>query len=140
MSSAFVLHPQLVKDCIILSELPICKILLCNDSTYPWFILVPRIVNATDLYLLSGQVQQQILKESSLLSEVIMTEFKGDKLNVAALGNMVPQLHLHHIVRFKQDVSWPKPVWGQQVATPYSPEKIIEIKQKITAKLAGILC
>lgn len=134
MSTEFLLHPQLAKDCIVLAELPLCKLLLCNDSAYPWFILVPRIVDATDLYLLPLQEQQQILKESSLVSDVIMTEFSGDKLNVAALGNVVPQLHIHHIVRFKNDVSWPKPIWGQQALTAYSQEEIGNIKQKLSGK------
>ena len=139
MSNEFILHPQLAKDCIEIAELPLCNILLCNDKAYPWFLLVPRIAHATDLYQLQWQEQQQILNESSLLSELIMEEFKGDKLNVAALGNMVPQLHIHHIVRFKTDISWPKPIWGQQALTPYTDQEIESIKQRIIPKLDIIL-
>jgi diadenosine tetraphosphate (Ap4A) HIT family hydrolase len=119
-SEAFNLHPQLTNDCIELADFPLCKLLLCNDSAYPWFILVPQVNNISDIYQLDWQQQQQLLNESSLLSELLMQVFEGDKMNVAALGNVVEQLHVHHVVRYKKDVSWPKPIWGQQPLTPYS--------------------
>ncbi len=136
MEKVFSLHPQLYKDCIELADLPLCKVLLCNDKAYPWFILVPRVSYAKDIYQLHEWDQQELLKESSFLSELLMTEFKGDKLNVAALGNVVPQLHIHHVVRFKNDFCWPKPVWGQQVLTPYSADEIESIKKSIQPKIA----
>ena len=92
-----------------------------------------------DIYQLDWQQQQQLLNESSMLSEVLMQEFNGEKMNVAALGNVVPQLHLHHIVRFTTDACWPKPVWGQQALTPYTDEALAEIKQRILPKLSAIL-
>ncbi len=139
MSENFQLHPQLASDCFVIADLPLSKLLLCNDSAFPWFILVPKVDDIQDIYQLDWQQQQQLLNESSMLSEVLMQEFKGDKMNVAALGNVVPQLHMHHIVRFKNDVCWPKPVWGQQALTPYSDEALDEVKQRILPKLLTIL-
>ncbi|MFQ3288236.1 MAG: diadenosine tetraphosphate (Ap4A) HIT family hydrolase [Alteromonadaceae bacterium] len=136
MENIFSLHPQLSKDCIVLTDLPLCKVLLCNDKAYPWFILVPRIADVTEIYQLEWQDQQQFLNESSLLSELLMAEFNGDKLNVAALGNVVPQLHIHHIVRFKDDFCWPKPIWGQHPLTPYSIDEIESIKKRIQPKIS----
>lgn len=97
----FKLHAQLQKDCIELTELPLRKLLLVNDSHYPWFILVPKVAEVSELFQLSWQDQQQFLNESSLLSEILLQIFKGDKMNIAALGNRVPQLHIHHVVRLK---------------------------------------
>ena len=133
----FNLHPQLAQDCIELAELPLCKLLLCNDSAYPWFILVPKVNDVTDIYQLDWPQQQQFLNESSLICELLMSLFKGDKMNVAALGNVVEQLHIHHVVRFKTDVSWPKPIWGQQPLTPYKTEDLEEIKGKLLPLLAN---
>jgi diadenosine tetraphosphate (Ap4A) HIT family hydrolase len=135
----FSLHPQLANDCFELAEFPLCKLLLCNDSAYPWFILVPKVNDITDIYQLDWQQQQQLLNESSLLSEVLMQVFSGDKMNVAALGNVVAQLHVHHVVRYKNDVSWPKPIWGQQALTPYSNDELVSIKEQLLPKLSVIL-
>lgn len=139
MSENFKLHPQLVNDCFIITDLPLSQLLLCNDSAYPWFILVPKVEGIEDIYQLDWQQQQQLLNESSMLSELLMQEFSGDKMNVAALGNVVPQLHLHHIVRYKNDPCWPKPIWGQQELTPYTDEALAEIKQRILPKIRAIL-
>lgn len=135
----FSLHSQLAKDCFELAELPLCKLLLCNDSAYPWFILVPKVNDITDIYQLDWQQQQQLLNESSLLSELLMQVFFGDKMNVAALGNVVEQLHVHHIVRYKKDASWPKPIWGQQPLTPYTDEELAELKAKLLPQLSIVL-
>lgn len=139
MTDSFELHSQLKQDSFEIAELPLCSLLLCNDSAYPWFILVPRIVDIEEIYQLDWQDQQQLMNESSLLGELLMQEFKGDKLNIAAIGNLVPQLHIHHIVRFKEDRCWPKPIWGQYPAIPYSSEEISTIKNNIMAKLSIIL-
>jgi diadenosine tetraphosphate (Ap4A) HIT family hydrolase len=135
---SFLLHPQLAKDTLELVDFPLCKLLLCNDSAYPWFILVPKVANISEIYQLDWQQQQQLLNESSLLSELLMQVFDGDKMNVAALGNMVEQLHVHHVVRFKTDAQWPKPIWGQQVATAYSKVEITTLKEKLLPQLAII--
>jgi len=139
MTKPFSLHPQLQQDTIELTEFPLCKLLLCNDSNYPWFILVPKIADAQELYQLSWQDQQQFLNESSMLSEILMQTFNGDKMNVAALGNVVEQLHIHHVVRYKSDICWPKPIWGQQKAIPYTTENLTALKEKLLPKLNHIL-
>jgi len=135
MLKTFTLHKQLAADCIVLTELSLSTLLLCNDSQYPWFILVPRVIGVADIYQMSIENQHLLLAESSTLSELLIEEFSGDKMNVAALGNMVPQLHIHHVVRFKDDVSWPKPIWGLKPLLPYSDEDITKIKNKIISKL-----
>lgn len=116
----FALHPRLAADTLVLGDFTLSRLLLMNDAQYPWFILVPRREDAREVYLLDERDQQQLLKESSVLSRAIMQAFKGDKLNVAALGNLVPQLHLHHVVRFATDPAWPRPVWGLHPPRPYS--------------------
>lgn len=134
----FILHPMLTNDTITLAELPLSRLLLSNDKQYPWFILVPRVNDIQDIYQLEWQDQLQFLNESSLLSELLMQVFQGDKMNVAALGNVCPQLHVHHIVRFKTDAAWPAPVWGKLPAIKYSVEEIEEIKTTIIPLLNQI--
>jgi diadenosine tetraphosphate (Ap4A) HIT family hydrolase len=120
----FVLHPRLAADGIVLGDGPLCRLLLMNDATYPWFILVPRRARVREIYELTEPDQQQLLRESAQLSRAVMAAFKGEKLNVAALGNLVPQLHLHHVVRYADDATWPAPVWGRHSARPYTePER-----------------
>ena len=99
-----------------------------NDSQYPWFILVPRQAGLREIIDLSEELQIVFLQESAKLSKLIQQVFTPDKLNVAALGNMVPQLHIHHIARFKSDPAWPAPVWGKLPAIPYTDEQIKQLK------------
>ena len=139
MTTEFILHEMLQRDCIELLDLPLCKLLLMNDNQYPWFILVPRVIEAVDLYQLPWHQQQQFLNESSMLSEVLMQVFKGKKMNVAALGNVCSQLHVHHIVRFENDIAWPKPVWGLNPTAPYNDEEIEAIKAKLLPALNKII-
>jgi len=115
----FELHPRLAEDCIVVSDLPLCRLLLMNDANYPWFILVPRREGVREIFELTEEDQRQLLKESSALSRALVEQFAPDKINVAALGNMVPQLHIHHIARFSSDPAWPAPVWGHTPACPY---------------------
>ncbi|HCV01733.1 HIT domain-containing protein [Pseudoalteromonas sp. MEBiC 03607] len=124
----FSLAPELARDCIELADWPLCKVLLMNDSQYPWFILVPRQAGLREIIDLSEELQIVFLQESAKLSKLIQQVFTPDKLNVAALGNMVPQLHIHHIARFKSDPAWPAPVWGKLPAIPYTDEQIKQLK------------
>ncbi len=124
----FSLAPELQRDCIELADWPLCKVLLMNDSQYPWFILVPREAGLKEIIDLSEAQQVTLLRESAKLSKLLQQVFNPDKLNVAALGNMVPQLHIHHIARFKTDAAWPAPVWGKLPAVPYSDEQITSLK------------
>jgi len=136
--TTFVLHPQLEKDSELVTELLLCSVRLINDANYPWLILVPQVADICDVIDLSDVQQQTLWQESALVSRALKHLFTPDKLNVAALGNMVPQLHLHHIVRFQSDVSWPKPIWGQVPLMAYSDEQLAKpidlIKTEIEAR------
>ncbi len=122
----FELHPQLANDTIMVGDFPLCRLLLMNDVNYPWFILVPRREGIKEVFELDEADQRQLLQESSHLSETMHNIFQADKMNVAALGNMVPQLHIHHIARYKTDQAWPKPVWGMYEPRPYSNRALQE--------------
>lgn len=95
-----------------------------KDANYPWFILVPDRDNISEVFQLSDEDQRQLAIESSRLSEAINKSFKADKINIAALGNIVPQLHIHHIVRYTTDACWPSPVWGAIPAAAYTEDGI----------------
>lgn len=127
------LHPQLAKDCIRLGRFPLCRLLLMNDRNFPWFILVPDRDGVREIYELEPNDRAQLMLESCLLSAFLMAEFDGDKLNVAALGNQVPQLHLHHIVRFESDPAWPGPVWGKVAPIARAAAEIEGIRETLTA-------
>lgn len=123
---SFELHPRLVADCHLLGDLGLSRVLLLNDSRYPWVLLVPRRASVREIYQLAPPDRATLLEESCRLGEFMMQAFAGDKLNVAALGNLVPQLHLHHVVRNAQDPAWPGPVWGHSPAVPYAQDALAE--------------
>lgn len=127
----FQLHERLAADTHNLGRSRLCEVLLMNDSTWPWIILVPAVPEIREIYQLDKAQQQRLLEESSALSQGMMESFGGDKMNVAALGNMVPQLHLHHIVRFEGDPAWPGPVWGKQPPVPYTQGELEQVKAKL---------
>jgi diadenosine tetraphosphate (Ap4A) HIT family hydrolase len=131
----FQLHERLAADTHKLGESRLCNVLLMNDNTWPWVILVPRVSGIREIYELPIEQQQRLLFESSALSEGMMELFSGDKMNVAALGNMVPQLHLHHIVRYQGDPAWPGPVWGKQPPVPYTDDQLVNVKAKLQSLL-----
>ena len=114
------LHPQLKQDTIDIGQYELCDVRLMNDARYPWLILVPRRGNVREIYQLAQTEQETLLAESSFTARAMIRLFSAHKMNVAALGNMVEQLHLHHIARFTTDVTWPDPVWGVGNAEPYS--------------------
>jgi diadenosine tetraphosphate (Ap4A) HIT family hydrolase len=115
----FELHPRLEQETLAVGDFPLCRLLLMNDANFPWFILVPRHFGIREIFELNECDQQQLIRESSQLSRALVRLFHADKLNIAALGNMVPQLHIHHVVRYQTDMAWPNPVWGLFSATPY---------------------
>jgi diadenosine tetraphosphate (Ap4A) HIT family hydrolase len=133
----FKLHKQLEADTLLVGDLALNRVLLMNDRQFPWLILVPKIANATELYHLDEAQTQRFWQESRLVSEVLVDYFNAEKLNVAALGNMVPQLHVHHVVRFRHDLAWPGPIWGKFPALPYADEQI-NILLKALKKLLKI--
>ena len=107
-----------------------------KDSNYPWFILVPDREEITEIHQLSETDQQQLISESSTLSRIIDKQFNADKINIAALGNLVPQLHIHHIVRFKTDAAWPAPVWGKVPAKAYTEEDTKQVVIRLKSSLS----
>ncbi len=135
MADSFALHPQLAADTQPVAELPLCWLLLSNDANYPWFILVPQREGIREIHELGETDQLQLLRESVALSRALMGLFGGDKLNVAALGNVVPQLHVHHIVRYRTDPAWPAPVWGRVAAAAYDP---VEQQRRIDGLRAAL--
>lgn len=126
----FILHPQLQQDCIELGRFELCRLLLLNDARYPWCVLVPQRDGIREIHELEAEDQRLLLEESVCLGRFLEQEFSAHKLNVAALGNMVPQLHVHHIVRYSHDRAWPRPVWGLGEAMPYSPEGLEEMQAR----------
>ncbi len=106
----FELDSALMADTVIIGDFPLCRLLLHCDANYPWFILVPRIADVTEIYHLSEQDQYQLIRESSLLAQTLVDVFFPDKVNIATLGNRVAQLHVHHIARYKTDGAWPDPI------------------------------
>lgn len=138
-ANEFVLNEQLDQDCIEVADLPLSKVLLMNDKQFPWFILVPKVANVSEIYELEWEQQQQLLNESSMFSELLMETFAGDKLNVAALGNVVSQLHVHHIVRYRKDLAWPKPIWGVSQPIAYNDDELADVLKKVQSKLKIVL-
>lgn len=135
----FELDSRLQNDCILLGDFPISRLLLFNDSTYPWFILVPRRKDVSEVYQLDEDDQRELWQESAMLGRWMAMTFEFDKLNIGALGNIVRQLHLHHVGRRTSDPTWPGPVWGQHPPKPYAPEEIEKIRQQVRCDLAGVL-
>lgn len=135
----FQLHPRLEQDCIEIGRLELSRLLLMNDRQYPWCLLVPERENILEIYELSQQDQQQLLTESSLLTSKMAEIYRADKMNIAAIGNMVPQLHVHHIVRYRTDKAWPAPVWGHSNALPYDKNQIKDQVAKLREALNNAL-
>jgi len=120
----FKLHERLDKDCLLVGQFELCLLLISRDANYPWLILVPKRQDITEIFQLEKSDRQQLLEESCGLSQAMTELFAPDKLNIAALGNIVPQLHIHHIARYQSDPAWPGPVWGAVAADAYDPDML----------------
>jgi len=131
----FTLHSCLRSDTAKLGDLPLCTALLMNNSDYPWVILVPRRAGIRELHELRKADQHQLLQESGKVSRLMQRLFAPDKLNVAALGNVVPQFHWHVIARFLSDAAWPAPVWGAGIGQPYSSAALETMVYRLRAGL-----
>ncbi len=127
----FQLHPQLEKDTLPLGGFSLCRLLLMNDNNFPWFILVPERKNVHEIHELNDTDRRQLWDESAQLARALTAVFKPDKLNIAALGNQVPQLHVHHIVRYVHDPAWPQPVWGRIPPRPYYSAEVFKLKSAL---------
>ncbi len=119
----FELHPQLAADCFELGHFPLSRLLLMNEARYPWLILVPERASITEIHALEPSDQLQLIVESSALSRHMKHQLGADKMNLAAIGNRVPQLHLHHVARYRGDAAWPAPVWGRFSPEPYRDDQ-----------------
>ena len=118
--SHFQLHPRLQQDCFSVGQFALSRVLMMNDSQYPWFILVPQRKGIKEIYELSPADRQQLMDESCLLAKTMVELYRPDKLNIAAIGNLVPQLHLHHVARYQTDIAWPGPIWGKFPVSAYA--------------------
>ena len=115
------LHPQLAADTVPVGDLPLSHVLLANDANYPWLILVPRQPGVVELVDLDENEQVQLLGEVAAAARTLKSITECAKLNIAALGNQVAQLHVHVIARRHSDAAWPKPVWGVAPPAAYDP-------------------
>ena len=123
--SDFNVHEKLLADCTTVGDGPLSRVLLMNDARFPWLILVPRIANLRDLHEVPNEHREALFDEIEAASTTVQDLINADKINVAALGNQVPQLHVHVIGRLTDDEAWPGPVWGVGTAEPYDDNKRI---------------
>lgn len=133
----FTLDPRLEADTVLVEHLTLSDLRLMNDANYPWLLLIPRIADVTEVYHLSLADQCQLLKESNAVSRLMSIHYAAHKMNIAALGNQVSQLHLHHIARYEGDPAWPNPVWGFQPAVPYTEEELEVTLTSLKAVIAA---
>jgi len=130
-SSTFDLHPQLARDCLPVDDWPLCRLLLMNDRRFPWLILVPRRAAIGQIHELTAADQQTLMSEIHRASERLLAATGLARVNVAALGNKVAQLHVHVIARHDQDAAWPGPVWGHGQAKAYEPSAAQALIEKL---------
>ena len=128
----FELHPRLAADGVSLGRFPLCRVLLMNESRYPWLILVPERPYVSEIHELSEADQCRLIRESSALGAHLKRVLAADKLNVAAIGNLVPQLHVHLVARYREDVAWPAPVWGRFTPLPYTREALEQLHERLS--------
>jgi diadenosine tetraphosphate (Ap4A) HIT family hydrolase len=134
MSTPFTLHPRLAADTIALGDWPLCRLLLMNDGRFPWLILVPARPDLREIHDLPSAERAILIEEIARASALMQQGFKADKMNVAALGNQVPQLHVHVIARFASDPAWPNPIWESTV--PKVP-KVVDSQRVLSGPVAG---
>jgi len=129
------LHPQLARDTISIGDLPLSRVLVVNDANWPWLLLVPRTLGVSEIVDLDEVARAQLMTEIARTARALKTVTECDKLNIAALGNVVPQLHVHVIARRAGDAGWPKPIWGAAAPLPHDQSElerfIAEIRRKI---------
>lgn len=135
MTTLFQLHPNLKQDCIAIGRFDLCRLLMMNDSQFPWFILVPEKAGIKEIYQLSKPDRRTLTEESSYLAENMAKLYSADKMNIAAIGNLVPQLHIHHVVRYQTDKAWPAPIWGKFAVVPYTRQQIADNIDRVKEQL-----
>jgi diadenosine tetraphosphate (Ap4A) HIT family hydrolase len=137
----FSLHPTLAHDTVEVIRLPLCRVLLMKDRRFPWLILVPEPgllegKPAREIHELPAADRAALIEEIARVSEVMTRLFQPDKINVGALGNIVPQLHVHVVARFAADAAWPGPVWGSGPAEPYENAALEELRARLESALS----
>ncbi len=115
----FTLHDQLRRDTLPVCRMKLCLVQLMNDAQYPWLVLIPTVENITEIHELTEKQRKLLINEIAQTQRVLQYCFEPHKLNVGALGNMVPQLHVHVVARFREDPAWPGPIWGKLPSRPY---------------------
>ena len=133
----FILDDRLAKDTIHLLELPLCRFLLMNDRRYPWLILVPRHNSLSEIHDLPDKDQSTLISEVTSATRALEKLFQPKKINVASLGNMVSQLHIHVIARLEEDEAWPNPVWGIGKSESYSRNEAKRLVDQLTTSLSA---
>lgn len=131
----FAVHPRLVQDTLFVVDLTLSRVLLMDDERFPWLILVPRIPAIQELFELKESSKTQLWTEITILSKLLKTMMSADKINIATLGNQVPQLHIHIIARYKQDEAWPAPVWGFSTPKPYPEKKAASLLEQLMKEI-----
>jgi len=119
LTVVFSLHPRLVADTVFVADWALSRVVAMNDARYPWLILIPRRDGATEIFDLSAEDRRTMIEEIARASDGLKSLTAAAKINVGALGNLVPQLHVHIVARNPGDAAWPGPVWGQGSAQPY---------------------
>jgi len=132
---AWLLHPQLEKDTINIGDLPLSRVLAIKDANYPWLLLVPRRAETTEIIDLDEVGQAQLMTEITRVARALKDVTKCDKLNIAALGNLVPQLHVHIVARRTSDAAWPRPVWGMVPALDHGSQEVAEFINALRRKI-----
>lgn len=137
MTAMFELHPRLAQDSDPLTQLALCQVRLMKDARYPWLLLIPARADLVELHQLEAEDRALLIEEIALASRTLEALFSPDKINVGALGNLVPQLHVHVIARRRDDPAWPGPVWGQGEALAYEPAEMARTIERLKAALAA---
>jgi diadenosine tetraphosphate (Ap4A) HIT family hydrolase len=135
--TAFTLHPRLASDTRAVGRLALCRVLLMNDRRFPWLILVPERPGVREIHRLDPADRAALIEEVAFTAAALEKLTGAEKMNVAALGNQVPQLHVHVIARFAADPAWPNPVWTRPGAVPYAEPEMARMAARIAAALEG---
>jgi len=133
----FTLDARLREDTIVVGAFELSLVLLHRDANYPWCILVPQVASISEIHHLELGDQRRLIRESSQLAQAMVDNFAPDKMNVAALGNIVSQLHIHHVARYQSDAAWPGPIWGAVSAKSYGEEALNLRVERLRSALSG---
>ena len=133
----FELNSRLLKESTFVTKLTLSQVRLNHDSRFPWLILIPEIAGLKELHEIPEEHQTIVLKEMNFCSTVLQKFTSADKMNVAALGNLVPQLHIHVIARKHNDSAWPQPVWSAGDAKPYEKESLVKLADDLRGHLSS---